>query len=116
MNRSLIAAAGLAGAVGVAFAAAGSHMPDAERLATAGQIAMAQAPALLAIGLVRPSPGRLISLAATGIAIGLLLFAGALAFHQATGSPALAFLAPIGGTAMILGWLGIGLAALLHRR
>lgn len=116
MRRSLVAAGGIAGAVGVAFAAAGSHLPDAARLATAGQIAMAQAPALLAIGLLAPPGKRWLETAALVIAIGLVLFAGALAFHQATGNPALAFLAPIGGTAMILGWLGVAVAALLPKR
>ncbi|PPE81041.1 DUF423 domain-containing protein [Kaistia algarum] len=116
MNRSLVAAAGLAGAIGVAFAAAGSHIPGAERMATAGSIAMAQAPALLTIGLLGRFGGRLLAIVGWVIAAGLLAFAGSLAFHDLTGSAALAFIAPIGGTVMILGWLGFVVAAVLAKR
>jgi uncharacterized membrane protein YgdD (TMEM256/DUF423 family) len=116
MNRSLVAAAGLAGAIGVALAAAGSHLPGTERIATAGLLAMAQAPALLTIGLLGRFGGRFLAIAGWVIAAGLLAFAGPLVFHDLTGSPALAFLAPIGGSAMILGWLGIAGAALVGKR
>jgi uncharacterized membrane protein YgdD (TMEM256/DUF423 family) len=116
MDRALLVAAGLAGALGVALAAAGAHIAGAERLATAGQMAMAQAPALLALGLYGAAHGRLMTIAAALIALGLFIFAGALAFHDLSGSAALAFAAPWGGTAMILGWLGVGAAAIIARR
>lgn len=116
MNRSLVVVAGIAGAAGVALAAAGSHMAGAERLATAGALAMAQAPALLALGLHGKEGGRLLTLCASVIAAGLVAFSGALTYHDLSGSPALAAIAPIGGTAMILGWLGIAFAALIKRR
>ncbi|SHF11933.1 Uncharacterized membrane protein YgdD, TMEM256/DUF423 family [Kaistia soli DSM 19436] len=116
MDRALLLAAGLAGALGVALAAAGAHIAGADRLATAGQMAMAQAPALLALGLYGVARGRIMTVSAAAIALGLLVFAGALAFHDLTGSAALAFAAPWGGTAMILGWLGIGIAALAGKR
>ncbi|MBZ9936512.1 DUF423 domain-containing protein [Mesorhizobium sp. BR1-1-16] len=116
MDRALLAAAGLAGALGVALAAAGAHIAGAERLVTAGQMAMAQAPALLALGLYGAARGRMMTIAAALIALGLLVFAGALAFHDLSGSAALAFAAPWGGTAMILGWLGIIVAALVRKR
>lgn len=116
MNRSLVVVAGIAGAAGVALAAAGSHMPGAERLATAGALAMAQAPALLALGLHGKDSGRLLTLCAWVIAAGLVAFSGALTYHDLSGSPALAAIAPIGGTAMIIGWLGIAFAALVKRR
>ncbi len=116
MDRALLVAAGLAGALGVGLTAAGAHMTDAERLATAGQMAMAQAPALLALGLYGKARGRVMTIAAALIALGLLVFAGALAFHDLSGSAALAFAAPWGGTAMILGWLGVAIAAVVARR
>jgi uncharacterized membrane protein YgdD (TMEM256/DUF423 family) len=116
MNRGLIVAAGLAGAIGVALAAAGAHIPGGERLATAGTMAMAQAPALLALGFFIPGRGILFATASWAIAIGLLAFAGALAFHDLSGNAALAFLAPIGGTAMILGWIGLAVAGIIARR
>ena len=116
MDRALMIVAGLAGAAGVALAAAGAHIAGAERLATAGQMAMAQAPALLALGLYGTARGRLMTLSAVLIAVGVLVFAGALAFHDLSGSAALAFVAPWGGTAMIIGWLGIIAAAVMRRR
>lgn len=115
MDRGLTFAAGLAGAVGIAFAAAAAHVPGGERLGTAGTMAMAQAPALLALGLLRPERGLLFMLAGWAIAIGLAAFAGALAFHTFSGSAALSLLAPIGGTTMIVGWLLICVAAFLRR-
>ncbi len=116
LDRALLIAAGLAGALGVALAAAGAHIAGAERLATAGQMALAQAPALLALGLYGKARGRVMTASAGLIAIGLLVFAGALAFHDLSGSAALAFVAPWGGTAMIIGWLGIVAAAIVSRR
>lgn len=115
-QRALLVVAGLAGMLGVAMAAAGAHVPGGERLGTAGNMAMAQAPALLALGFFVPATALLMSISAWAIAIGLVLFAGALAFHTLTGSPTLAFLAPIGGTTMMLGWLGIAIAALVQKR
>lgn len=116
MNKGLVAAAGIAGAAGIALAAAGAHVAGAERLATAGNIAMAQAPALLTLGLLGRFGGRFLAILGWVIAAGLLAFAGSLAFHDLTGNPSLAFIAPIGGTAMILGWLGLIVAALLAKR
>ncbi|MCX5495263.1 DUF423 domain-containing protein [Kaistia dalseonensis] len=116
MDRSLIAVAGIAGAIGVALAAAGAHLPDGGRLAIAGSMAMAQAPALLALGFYWPSNGRLLGLSAWVIALGLLGFAGALIFHSLSGSAALSFIAPIGGTTMIIGWIGVTVAALVTKR
>lgn len=110
MNRTLIVAAAIAGALGVALSAAGAHMPNAERLATAGTMAMAQAPALLAIGLY-VAGNRILTLAGAVIGLGLLLFSGALALHGLTGNAIFAPAAPIGGTLLILGWLGVAGAA-----
>ena len=76
---------------------------------------VAQAPALLAIGLC-VAANRLMTLAAAVIALGLLLFSGALAFHDLTGNAAFASIAPIGGTALIVGWLGLAAAAIAHRK
>lgn len=90
-------------------------MPGGERLATAGNMAMAQAPALLALGFFVPATALLMSMSAWAIAIGLIGFAGALSFHTLSGSAAL-FLAPIGGTTMMIGWLGIAVSAFLIKK
>lgn len=115
-QRALLVVAGLAGMIGVGLAAAGAHMPGGERLGTAGNMAMAQAPALLALGFFVPATSLLMSISAWAIALGLIGFSGALAFHSLTGNPALTFLAPIGGTTMMLGWLGVAIAALILRK
>jgi uncharacterized membrane protein YgdD (TMEM256/DUF423 family) len=115
-QRALLVVAGLAGMLGVAMAAAGAHVPGGERLGTAGSMAMAQAPALLALGFLVPATAILMTISAWAIAIGLVLFSGALAFHTLAGSAALTFLAPIGGTTMMIGWLGIAVAALAQKR
>ena len=52
------------------------------------------------------------SISAWAIALGLIGFSGALAFHTLTGSAALTSLAPIGGTTMMIGWLGVAISAL----
>jgi uncharacterized membrane protein YgdD (TMEM256/DUF423 family) len=115
-QRALLVVAGLAGMLGVAMAAAGAHVPGGERLGTAGNMAMAQAPALLALGFFVPATAILMTISAWAIALGLIGFAGALAFHTLTGNPALSFLAPIGGTTMMIGWLGVAIAALAQKR
>ena len=115
-QRALLVVAGLAGMIGVALAAAGAHVPGGERLATAGNMAMAQAPALMALGFFVPATALLMSMSAWAIAIGLIGFAGALSFHTLSGSAALSFLAPIGGTTMMIGWLGIAISAFLLKK
>ncbi|WP_026304438.1 DUF423 domain-containing protein [Kaistia granuli] len=115
-QRALLVVAGLAGMLGVAMAAAGAHVPGGERLATAGNMAMAQAPALLALGFFVPASALLMTISAWAIALGLIGFAGALAFHTLTGSPALASIAPIGGTTMMIGWLGVAISALIQKK
>ena len=44
-------------------------------------------------------------LAAAVIALGTILFSGELALHAFTGVAALAIVAPVGGSLMIIGWL-----------
>lgn len=116
MNRGLTIAAGIAGALGVALAAAGAHVPDGGRLGTAGSMAMAQAPALLALGLFLPGGNLLLKISSWVIAAGLFLFAGELALHTLAGIAALGMLAPVGGSAMIFGWIGIAVAAAILRK
>src|SRR6185312_13737679 len=84
-NRALLAVAGLAGALGVALAAAGSHRADAN-LGIAGNFLLFHAPVLLGLSLLVGS--RLANLAGWLLAAGLAVFAG-----------------PVGGSGLILGWL-----------
>jgi len=74
------------------------------------------APALLALGLFIPQ-GRILGLASAVLALGLCLFCADLAVRD-LGLAARLFpmAAPIGGSAMIVGWTLLGLSALLPRR
>jgi uncharacterized membrane protein YgdD (TMEM256/DUF423 family) len=114
MARLLAALAGLAGLVAVAVAAVGAHVAagEAERrmLESVASLAGWHAPALLALGLWADR-NRAMGYAGLGLAAGLALFCGAV-LYRALAGVSLDPLAPIGGTAMMLGWVGLGLAAL----
>jgi uncharacterized membrane protein YgdD (TMEM256/DUF423 family) len=101
-NRSLLAVAGLAGALGVALAAAASHRADAN-LGIAGNFLLFHAPVLLGLSLLAGS--RLASLAGWLLAAGLAVFAGDLVARALAGQSLFPFAAPIGGGGLLLGWL-----------
>ena len=96
--RSLIVFfAGLAGAAGVALGAAAAHRVDDPGLATAAQMLVLHAAAVLLIG-------------------GALLFAGDIALRGFTGNRLFPMAAPIGGSTMIGGWVVLAIAALAGLR
>jgi len=101
-NRALLAVAGLAGALGVALAAAGSHRADAN-LGIAGNFLLFHAPVLLGLSLLVGS--RLANLAGWLLAAGLAVFAGDLVARALAGQSLFPFAAPVGGSGLILGWL-----------
>jgi uncharacterized membrane protein YgdD (TMEM256/DUF423 family) len=101
-GRTIVALAGLLGAAGVAAAASASHAGDERILGSLALVALTQAPALVALGLW--AKGRLMRAAAAVIGAGALLFVIDLGVRHFTGSGLVA-LAPIGGVAMIAGWL-----------
>ncbi|KQM64726.1 MULTISPECIES: DUF423 domain-containing protein [unclassified Sphingomonas] len=109
MNFLLLAAA-LSGAMAVAAGAFGAHGasgPAAEWLKTGGQYQLAHAiAALVAISLGARGPGWL-------FVGGGLLFGGSL-YVMALGGPRglLGPITPLGGLAMIVGWLWLGWIAL----
>lgn len=108
MHRSLLALAGLFGALGVATAAAGSHGADTN-LSIAANFLLVHAPVLIGLSLLRDN--RLAGMSGWVIAAGVALFAGDLAMRSQAGTPLFPFAAPIGGGTMILGWLGVAGAA-----
>lgn len=116
-DRLLGTAAALAGALGVAGSAAASHL-GLPNLAMASTFALLHAPAILAAilaersGLARPAWARI---AAGLMALGLLLFSGALALGS-WGLRPIPMAAPTGGTVLIAAWLLLGLALLLAPR
>jgi len=117
---SLLTVAGLYGALGVATAAAGAHMSGDPRLATASSFLMLHAAALVGLsGAARAfGVGLALLIPAWGIALGALLFCGDLIVRTAYGASPIPMAAPIGGTVLIVSWLGvsIGAATTLFRR
>jgi len=114
-SRWMTSLAGLLGATGVAAAAAAAHGgAQAGLLSAASAMSLAHAPVLLAIGL---SDRRLwlVDLAAGLLAFGALLFSADMWFHAFSGARLFPMAAPIGGSAMILGWIVIIAGALLPR-
>lgn len=115
-GRIFLAAAGAAGAVSVAIDAAATHLlaGDPYRLGLAGtasRYGLVHSAALLALVFLIERGGWRLA-AGWCFIVGLVLFCGSLDL-LAAGAPAIvARAAPWGGTAFILGWLAILVAAL----
>lgn len=118
-DRALVALACLAGLLGVALSAAAAHIPGADSLKTAAQFLLFHAPAILAltglgaIGLARPALART---AAGLLVLGLILFCGDLSVRTWLQHPLVPMAAPIGGFALMGGWLVGILVALVPAR
>lgn len=114
LRRLIILLAGLIGAAGVAAAAAGAHMNADPNLITAAYFLMlgaAGATAAAALAAARGPGWSFADLGGAVIALGALLFGGALAARALWGITLFPMAAPTGGTMLILGWLVTGLAA-----
>jgi uncharacterized membrane protein YgdD (TMEM256/DUF423 family) len=114
-TRIAIVAAAILGATGVIAAAGASHADDERILGNLALIALTQAPAILALGLYAPST-LLTRIATTCIGAGALLFSADLAMRHFTAAGLFPMSAPIGGSAMILGWALLIPAGLMLRR
>ena len=108
--RILLVAASLAGAGGVMAAAAASH-GESRNLAAIAAICLAHGPALLALGLA--GRGRVLRGAGMVLALGTLLFAADLGVREMLGHGLFPGAAPLGGIAMILGWVAIAVGGWL---
>lgn len=127
MQRTILGAAGVMGALGVGAAAWIQHRlvagADAEHLdfaSTAVRFALVHAAVLIAIaGLSRDGIGRgfrlCLSIAAGSFVGGFIFFCGGLWLLAVGGSPAWAHAVPVGGTLFIVGWLALLAAALAPR-
>lgn len=118
-SRLFLAVSGVSGAVAVAVDAAATHLlaADPYRLnlaATGARYGLIHAAALLGIALLGDRRGGGIWLAAAGwcFVLGSVLFCGSLDLLAAGAPHGFAMAAPWGGTAFILGWLAILIAAL----
>jgi uncharacterized membrane protein YgdD (TMEM256/DUF423 family) len=120
MQRTWIALGALAGFTAVAMAALAAHgledlpPPALQMLRNAMQMQGWHALALLACGLWAPRGGRLADAAGAAFAAGTVLFCGAI-YALVLMQLHLAMVAPIGGTLLLLGWLLLGVSALLAR-
>ncbi len=112
LRRLFLVLAGLFGALGVATAAAASHGTDARNLAAISAIALAHAPALLVLALA--GQGRVLATAGVILSVGTLLFSSDLAVRHLTGASLFPGAAPLGGGALILGWIVMSVAAVFR--
>ncbi|WP_406856213.1 DUF423 domain-containing protein [Alsobacter sp. KACC 23698] len=117
-SRVFMAAAGVAGAAGVALGAASAHVGGAN-LGTAANFLLFHAPALLGVGLLAErsiAPSCWVVAAGALLGLGVALFSGALALGALAGWRPIPMAAPAGGLAMIAGWLTLAAAGLFGRR
>lgn len=113
-RRILICLAGLMGAGGVAAAAAGAHMTSDPAMTTAATFLMIGAPSVVGAVALARARGRRWSFADVSggiIALGTLLFSGALVGRVLWNVVIFPMAAPTGGTMLIAGWLMLALAA-----
>jgi uncharacterized membrane protein YgdD (TMEM256/DUF423 family) len=115
--QRLIAAFGalpaLMGAAGVAIAAAATHAGGGEMGRTAAYFLILHAAALLGVTacarsfVERPSAAFALLIAAACLGLGTIVFSADLAVLGFSGARLFPMAAPIGGSAMILGWLAL---------
>jgi len=116
MQRTWIALGALAGLSTVAMTALAAHGldPTAARLVRSGaEMQGWHALALLACGLWVPRGGRLADGAGAAFTAGIVLFCGSI-YALGLGATRTAPAAPIGGALLMLGWLLLGLSAVLR--
>ncbi len=123
-QRILLFFAGLFGAISVALAAMGSHA-FAAALSTHGQVetfgkavdyAIHGAVALLAVvALTKLFSSKLVLIGGYVLAFGTLCFSGSLFLFTITGLP-VTFLTPIGGVALLVGWVILAISGLFYNK
>ena len=111
-QKFLIVAGGVAGASGVAFSAVAAHVGGGN-VGTAATFLLAHAPVLLIAGLI--GRGRTITAGAAILLVGLVVFSGDLLMRPYVGDRLFPRAAPLGGTAMIAGWLVLAASAFTTR-
>ncbi len=112
--RWQLAVAGLAGASGVAAAAASAHGSDARMMGAIALVCLTHAPAFLALSM-RKQP-TLLTIASLGMLAGIILFCGDLAMRTLQGTGLFPMAAPTGGTTLILAWLLVAVQAVVPNR
>lgn len=119
LDRLILALAALAGGLGVAASAAAAHGAGTDALKIAAQFLLFHAPSILALvglggaGLTHRLGTRI---AAGLLLLGLVLFSGDLSLRALAAQPLFPMAAPLGGTALMLGWLMAAVAVLIPPR
>lgn len=119
LDRLILVVAALCGLAGVGLAAYAAHVQGAAGLATAANMLLFHAPALMLAALLSGlnATNRLLTrLAALALIAGLVLFSGSIALRTLAGIRMISNSAPIGGIALMGGWAILALAALLKGR
>ncbi|WP_375596926.1 DUF423 domain-containing protein [Devosia sp. Naph2] len=111
--RHFLLVAGLMGALGVAAAAAASHV-DSRNLGALSTMFLAHAPVLVALGLF--GQGRVLLGAGLVLGAGTIVFGADLALREYVGQGLFSGAAPLGAGLMLLGWLSIAVAGLAGQR
>jgi uncharacterized membrane protein YgdD (TMEM256/DUF423 family) len=114
MLSILLVVAGLMGAAGITVAAVGAHAYLGAGLDSAGYILLFHAAAV--VGVVAALDRGLLSrtlglLAAAGLAVGAILFAGDVTLPIYAGFELFPAAAPTGGILMIASWVAVAVAA-----
>ena len=112
MSRLFLVLAGLFGAAGVAAAAASTHEGNVN-FGIAGNFLLFHAPAMLALSLL--AGRRAMAWCGLLLALGVALFAGDLVVRVYLDRSLFPMAAPIGGGAMILGWLAVAACGIFAR-
>jgi len=105
------------GAAGVALAAAAAHLAasgQAPNLQLASGFLIFHALALLGVAALTRATERWLRIAGALFSLGSLCFSGGLALVAAIGQ-GVAPLVPVGGTALILGWIALSVSAVFDR-
>ncbi|WP_349360760.1 DUF423 domain-containing protein [Stappia sp.] len=105
--------AGLAGAAGVALAAGASHAAAGALLEPASRMLLVHAPLYLFLAFaLRWRPRSIFAGIGLVLTLGLLLFCGDLLARAFAGTRLFPFAAPLGGSLLILTWVGVAAAGL----
>lgn len=120
MERAFVVLGAIFGVAGTAAAAAANHITGpGSGLDTAANFLLFHAPALIGIallvktGTVHANIGRFGGLL---VLVGVALFSGQLALRALADATLFPMAAPAGGTTLMIGWLLVGLAALVGPR
>lgn len=119
MPERLLLILGAIAGFGVMAAAASAHVGGGDNLKTASQFLLFHAPLLAAAPAIVRSGAvhrHLTLLALMLVAFGVALFSGQLALRALKDASLFAMAAPTGGTLLMIGWLMLGVAALVPVR